>query len=199
MTIMKAIAMTALAGTILAGPSAAIAKSTEHGNSATAHEANATRKAAHEAQKAQRAAERDARKAAHQAQHGDDQDDQDDADSDAGDDSANTAGGKALGKPNFGTLVSGLRHTAGTLNSNDLTRLSADFTVQQVDLTDYAKGQRMRAIDNALRNVDQASLQATLQANAAVVAALNAQGITDLSTVAYAYVDASGDLVVYTR
>ena len=57
----------------------------------------------------------------------------------------------------------------------------------------------MRAIDNALRNVDQASLQTTLQSDAEVVAALNAEGITDLSTVSYAYVDASGNLVVYTR
>lgn len=185
MTIMKAIAMTALAGTILAGPSAAIAKSTEHGKSATAHQNATDRKTEHATMKLQRESDRAARKA---AQHQDTED---------GDDRAN--GGKALGKPNFGTLVSGLRHGGGTLSSTDLTNLSDSFTVEQVDLTDYEKGQRMRAIDNALRNVDQASLQTTLQSDAEVMAALNAEGITDLSTVSYAYVDTSGNLVVYTR
>lgn len=186
MTIMKAIAMTALAGTILAGPTAAIAKSTEHGKSATAQQNATDRKTEHATMKAQRESDRAARKAAQQQE-----------DTDDGEDSAN--GGKALGKPNFGTLVSGLRHSGGTLSSTDLTNLSDSFTVEQVDLTDYEKGQRMRAIDNALRNVDQASLQTTLQSDAEVVAALNAEGITDLSTVSYAYVDASGNLVVYTR
>lgn len=183
MTIMKAIAMTALAGTILAGPSAAIAKSTEHGKSATAHQNAADRKTEHATMKSQREADRAARKAALQ-------------DNEDGDDNAN--GGKALGKPNFGTLVSGLRNGGDALTSDDLTKLSDSFTVEQVDLTDYDKGQRMRAVDNALSNVDQVSLQTTLQSDAAVVAALNAEGITDLSTVSYAYVNANGNLVVYT-
>lgn len=201
MTIMKAIAMTALAGTILAGPTAAIAKSTEHGNSATAHQNNTDRKAAHEALKAEREAAREARKAAHQSNQTDDQDDQDqdeDTTDETGDD-ANAGGGKALGKPNFGGIVSGLHTGSGTLTSSDLSNLSDSFTVQQVDLKDYAKGQRMRAIDNALRNVDQTTVQTTLESNPEVVAALSAQGITDLSSVSYAYVDASGNLVVYTR
>lgn len=187
MTIMKAIAMTALAGTLLAGPSAAIAQSTEHGNSATAHQNNADRKAAQDTAKDQRATD-----------HGGTQNHQGDGGGTAEAGSAK-ANGKALGQPNFGTVVSSLHRNGGTVSTTDLTGLSGSITVQEVDLTAYAKGNNMRAIDNALRNVDQATLQSTLSANADVVAALNAQGITDLSTVAYAYVDTSGELVVFTR
>lgn len=177
MTIMKAIAMTALAGSLLAGPGAAIAQTTEHGNSGTAHMNNETRKAAHELDKTTRAAERDARKAAHVK---------------------GEAQGKALGQPNFGTLVSSLHRNGGATSTIDLSNLSDSYQVQQIDLSSF--GNRSHAIRNALSNVDAATVQSTLSADVDLTTAIETElGTTDLSTVAYAYVDANGDLVVITN
>lgn len=177
MTIMKAIAMSALAGSLLADPGAAIAQTTEHGNSAKAHMDNAARKDAHELDKATRTQERNDRKAAHVK---------------------GEAQGKALGQPNFGTLVSSLHRNGGATSNIDLSNLSDSYQVQQIDLSSF--GNKSHAIQNALRNVNSETIQTTLSADADLTTAIETKlGTTDLSTVAYAYVNANGDLVVFTN
>lgn len=210
MTIMKAIAMAALAGTLLAGPSAAIAQSTEHGNSATAHQNNSDRKSGSDTTKGGAGGTvnqggqgtvggQDDQDTAEDQDTNDDQnttDDQDtndDQDTDGGQASAGN-NGKKMGQPNFGTIISSL-HRNGT--STDLSTLQDGYTVSVLDASSL-KGNKQAALNNALKGVDSTAVQTSLSGNTTVEAALTAQGLT-LSDVAYAYVDAQGNLVVIAK
>lgn len=186
MTITKAIALAALTGTLAFGPQMALAKSdhanggntqsTDHGNSGTAHQNNTTRSESRTTVKSDTATEQEAN------------------DTEEG-------AGAGRDKLTVGRVGSGIRGG----NTTDFGSLTSSTTVQTyttAQLQDIAPGNSYVAIEKALSSVtpeQRTQLQASLDANTNLDTALADAGITDISTVQYAYVDAQGNLVVITQ
>ena len=175
MTIVKAIALAALTGTLAFAPQAAFAdsqkggQSGEHGNSAAAKADKATKSDARAAAKTDRAAA----KAADQ--------DTDDADDE---DSASTT------KLRAGPIISAIK--SGKVTS-DTTSLSGSVT--EVDLSELP-GNSEAGVIKALQGAGLSDAQTTISnasTNPDVQAALEN---VDEENAQYAYVDANGTLVV---
>ncbi len=193
MTIVKAIALAALTGTLAFGPQAALASShkdnpsTERGNSAAAKadkaaksDARETAKAARETAKANRTDQQDAGT------------DEDGEVSDVGDDGdVNDEALTANGKLRAGPIVSALRSGNVTSETTDL-----NGTVTEIDLSELP-GNSEVAVIKALESADlpdaQATIAASATANTEVQAALANVNDEDAT---YAFVNADGTLVV---
>ena len=196
MTITKAIALAALTGTLALAPGAAFAKSdnnhqsTEHGNSATAHQNNTDRAT----ERATAKSERDAARADRTNQQDvDDEDDNDNEDEDAGGNSA-----EARSKLTVGRIVASIRG-GGAPDLSTFSGTGDNVTIySEAQLQDVAQGKSYVAIEKALNSVNPPDLQTSLSENTAIDAALTVRK-TNPSTVQYAYVDASGNLVVITQ
>lgn len=179
MTIVKAIALAALTGTLAFAPQAAFADSQkggqagEHGNSAAAKADKATKSDARAAAKADRAAAKTA-----------DQDTNDADEADEGEDTASTT------KLRAGPIISAIK--SGKVTS-DTTELSGSVT--EIDLSELP-GNSEAGVIKALQGAGLTDAQTTItnaSTNPDVQAALEN---VDEENAQYAYVDANGTLVV---
>jgi len=187
MTIMKAIALAALTGTLAIGPQAAFAQSTEHGKSDEAHSRNESRKADQATAKADRDTARDAAKAERDAAK--------DTRTEERETAKQERAAEREDKVNFGQVISTIR-TGGDLS--EISGLTGDVDVTVIDIDSVTRGNNRVALENALRDVNETELRDTLAANSVVADALNAEGVA-LDTVVFADVNANGDLVVITQ
>lgn len=187
MTIMKAIALAALTGTLALGPQAAFAQSTENGKSDAAHSRNDARKSEQAATKAESETARDAAKAERETAR------------------ETRAEARAAAKQereearesgvNFGRVISSLRTGA---DLSELSGLSGDLDVTVIDIDTLIRGNNRVALDNALQDVNEEELRQTLEGNDVVTAALEEENV-NIDTVVFADVNEDGDLVVITE
>lgn len=193
MTIVKAIALAALTGTLAFGPQAALANShkndpsTEHGNSASAKADKAEK-----TEKTDKTTKSDARDTAKTMRDAAKVNTPSQQDADDGDDDEDTEGElTANGKLRAGPIVSALR--SGNFTS-DTTSLNGSVT--EIDLSELP-GNSEVAVLKALESADLPDAQTTIQASAdadddveAALADINDEEAT------YAFVNADGTLVV---
>jgi F0F1-type ATP synthase delta subunit len=112
-------------------------------------------------------------------------------------DTSTTASASA--NSNFGQLISSIRASANSSTQIDAMTDASDVTV--VEASTLIEGNGQVALENAVEeNQDSIEdLRTSIQANADLMAELENQGVTDLSSVVAAIVNADGSVTIFTR